>query len=380
LEITAAQREQSIRNITLWGIAVNLMLAIIKTVGGILGQSAALLADGLHSISDLVSDGMVLMAARHAAHDADEDHPYGHARFETIATVALGILLLLVGIGIAWDGINRLLSDQTPVIPHVYTLYIAGLSIVSNEVLYHVTRRVGIRIRSNMLQANAWHHRTDAVSSVIVLIGIGGAQMGYPLLDAYAAIAVALMIMKIGVEVAYQSIMELVDTALDAEEVEQIRQTILMRADVQELHMLRTRRMGHNALVDVHIQVAPRLSVSEGHHISEQVERDLIKRFEDINDVTVHIDPEDDESEASSVGLPLRSVLMTQLEDLWADSPELQAIDDVTLHYLNGEVIVDATLPLASVSDIESARSLQQRFADSCQQIDCIGSARLKFV
>jgi cation diffusion facilitator family transporter len=380
VEITARQRQQSTRNITLWGVAVNILLSIIKTIGGIAGQSAALLADGLHSMSDLVSDGMVLVAARHASHDADEDHPYGHARFETITTVALGALLLLVGAGIAYDAVVRLVSEQRPAIPHFYTLYIAAVSIISKEVLYHLTRRVGIRIRSKMLEANAWHHRTDAVSSIIVLIGIAGALLGFPLLDAYAAVIVALMVMKIGVDLGYQSIMELVDTALDPDEVERIRQTILTVTDVRELHMLRTRRMGHNALVDVHIQVAPKLSVSEGHHISELVEHRLIKEFEDINDVTVHIDPENDETAATCAGLPLRKELMAELQAGWSDIPQLQAIEDVTLHYLNGGVIVEATLPLSSVPDIESATQLQTQFQHSCEQIKCIGSANLKFI
>lgn len=379
MNISAEQRERKTRNITLWGVVINVLLAIVKTVGGILGHSAALLADGLHSISDLISDAMVLFAARHASGEADEDHPYGHERFETLATVALGGLLVLVGIGIAWDGIVRLMSDSRPAIPHVYTLYIAAASIISKEVLYHLTRKVALSIRSKMLEANAWHHRSDAVSSIIVLIGIGGALMGYPLLDAYAAIIVAVMIMKIGVELAYHGIMELVDTALDPEMVDEIRQTIMSIDDVRELHMLRSRRMGHNALVDVHLQVSPRLSVSEGHHISEKVEHLLIEKFDEVNDVTVHIDPEDDEAEASCAGLPLRSKLTDELQQAWSGTAGLDSIDDITLHYLSGSILVEASLPLDCVADLDAARKLQQQFEALSCKVPGVGQAQLRF-
>ena len=379
MEYTLQQREQQTRKITLWGVLVNIVLAVIKIIGGVLGQSAALLADGIHSLSDLVSDGMVLLAARHAANDVDEDHPYGHARFETITTVALGGSLLLVAVGIAWDAIARLLADEPVAVPMLFTLYIALLSILSKEALYQLTRITGERIRSRLLIANAWHHRSDAVSSIIVLIGIGGALLGYPQLDIYAAIAVAVMIARVGVEFIYESIKELVDTALDPEQVEDIRNTILSLSDVRQLHMLRSRRMGHTALVDVHIQVSPRLSVSEGHHIAEAVERILTENYEDITDVTVHIDPENDENEALCFGLPLRSELLEALRAAWAEAPELAGIDDVVLHYLDGKVAVEASLPMESVSDWQQAQTLKSDFEALSTRVEHVGQARLLF-
>ncbi len=379
MEYSLEQRKLMTRNITLWGVLVNLVLAVAKIIGGVAGYSAALLADGIHSLSDLASDGMVLLAARHAGEDADDDHPYGHARFETLTTVALGVLLILVGIGIAWEAIEKLVSDSKTEIPMAYTLYIAAASIVSKEVLYHMTKRVGLRIRSKMLEANAWHHRTDAISSIVVLIGIAGAIQGIPELDAYAALVVAIMVMKIGGELAWQSLMELVDTALEPELLEQIKQKILSIPEVREMHMLRSRRMGHNALVDVHILVAPNLSVSEGHHISEAVERVLIDNFEEINDVTVHIDPEDDLQKASCGHLPLRNELLDTLRRNWSQVPEFGAIDDVVLHYLDGCIRVEATLPLSTPGDMAELRSLQQRFRDLTLQVNCISDAKLKF-
>ncbi len=379
MEPTPEQRQQQTRNITLWGVVVNIILAILKTVGGVLGHSAALLADGIHSLSDLLSDFMVLYASKHANTDADEDHPYGHARFETLATVALGALLILVGIGIAYDAISRLITHADTHIPHSFTLYVAALSIISKEALYHLTRRVGIRIRSKMLEANAWHHRTDAISSIVVLIGIGGAMLGMPALDSYAAIVVALMVIKIGGELAYQSVMELVDTALEPELVEKVKQKILSIDDVAHLHLLRSRRMGHNALIDVHIQVAPRLSVSEGHHISEMVERVLIDSFEEINDVTVHIDPEDDETAASCENLPLRNEITTRLRQAWSQIPELEGIEHITLHYLDGEISVEATLPLEKIDDVSHLGRIKNHFQDASLSVDCIHSAQLNF-
>jgi len=172
MDFTIEQRKQETNRITLWGVAVNLVLAVMKITGGLLGQSQALLADGIHSLSDLASDAMVLLAVKHAGEDADEDHPYGHARYETLATVALGLLLIVVAGGIAYDAILRLEHPEEIAIPALYTLLIAAFSIISNEGLYHATRAVAQKIRSPLLEANAWHHRSDAVSSIVVFIGI----------------------------------------------------------------------------------------------------------------------------------------------------------------------------------------------------------------
>ncbi len=376
---TLEQRRREINIVTLWGVVINIVLSIAKLLGGYWGHSQALIADGLHSLSDLISDGMVLFAAKHAGEDADEDHPYGHARFETIATVGLGVLLILVGLGMAYDGMMHLVDDAIIETPARYTLWIAAFSIFSKEALYHYTRIIGKRINSSMLAANAWHHRSDAVSSIIVLIGILGAQMGMPRFDAFAAIVVAVMIIKIGFELGYNSIQELVDTALDPEIVEKIRAKILAHEDVCELHMLRTRRMGQNALVDVHIMVSPRLSVSEGHHISETVERSLIKSFEEINDVTVHIDPEDDELSAQNQGLPTRSELIMTLNHEWSQIPGLTGINDITLHYLSGKICVEASLPLAQLDSLDQAKHLKQLFRKASMRVNGVGEAELSF-
>lgn len=376
---TLQERKREINKVTLWGVAVNVLLSITKILGGLWGHSQALIADGLHSLSDLASDGMVLLAARHSTEEADEDHPYGHARFETIATVGLSVLLIIVGLGISYDAMHRLVEDGDFIVPEIYTLWIAAISVFSKEILYHYTRIVGKRINSSMLEANAWHHRSDAVSSVVVLIGIAGTQFGMPKLDAFAAIVVALMVIKIGYELGYNSVQELVDTALDPEVVEKIRARILDHEDVRELHMLRTRRMGQNALVDVHIQVAPKLSVSEGHHISETVEKTLMDEFEEINDVTVHIDPENDEQEARNRNLPSRSELIMALKQQWQQVPELASIDDITLHYLSGKIHVEASLPLSRLESLDDGNRIKKIFSDASMKIASVGKAELSF-
>ena len=379
MQISLQQRKQETNRITLWGTAVNLVLAIIKIAGGIIGQSQALVADGIHSLSDLASDGMVLIAAKHAGEEADEDHPYGHARYETLATVALGLLLMGVAAGIAYNAILRLEKPDEIAVPALFTLAIAVISIFSNEGLYHATRAVALKLRSPLLEANAWHHRSDAISSIIVLIGIGATYIGYPLLDAIAAILVALMIAKIGLDLSRQSIQELVDTALDPETVNQIKQTILSIDDVRELHMLRSRRMGQNALVDVHLLVSSKLSVSEGHHISEAVENILIEKFVDVNDVTVHIDPEDDETAATCRHLPLRGELLLELSNQWSNHATLKNIENITLHYLDGQISVEASLSLKHLKQLEDADTLKQEFNLACKQVSCIGDCQLHF-
>ena len=379
MAISLKQRTKEINRVTWWGLVVNLTLAVVKLIGGTIGQSQSLFADGLHSLSDLASDAMVLVAAKHAGEEADDDHPYGHGRFETLATVGLGLFLIVVAIGIAYDAVYRVLENETQSIPHFFTLGVALFSIFCNEGLYHFTHRVGIKINSKMLIANAWHHRSDAISSIVVLVGIAGAQMGMPILDPIAAFIVALMIAKIGYDLGYHSIRELVDTALDPEIVEQIKAKILENEDVLEMHMLRTRRMGHTSLVDVHILVQPKLSVSEGHHISEDVEKSLIESFDDINDVTVHIDPENDEQEAKCRHLPLRSELIIALKTEWSQFPELQEIDDITLHYLDGQITVEASTPLKTLHSLKDAEGIQAKFKEASLTVGCIGEATLRF-
>lgn len=370
-------RYAAARRVTLVGAVVNLFLAGAKMLFGIVGHSQSLVADGVHSLSDLISDGMVLVAAKHGSRDADESHPYGHGRIETVFTVALGALLLLVAGGIMVDAVMRLFRPERLFHPGMLALAVAGLSVVSKEALYHYTQRVAKRQRSNLLRANAWHHRSDAISSVVVMIGVGGTMAGLPYLDAIAAVGVALMIAKVGWDLAWHSLRELVDTALDADRVQAIRGSILSVDGVHALHSLRTRRMGQDALADVHILVDPKLSVSEGHHVSETVRRRLIEEIEEVQDVLVHIDPEDDEETAPSIDLPSRQEVIARLKEHWRHLPAAEQIERVTLHYLDGTLSVEVILPLSATRDRQDAEALSRALAAPAQQLPDVESVRV---
>lgn len=347
------------------GAVANLLLAIVKTVVGYLAQSHALVADGIHSFSDLLSDILVWFAAHHAAQEPDEEHPYGHGRFETAATLGLGILLLMVAGGIVWDAADDLMWSQGAPVPGSWALYAAAFSILANEALYWYTLIVARRINSEMLRANAWHHRTDAISSVVVLIGVGGALLGWAYLDAVAAIVVGLMVAKIGWDLGWEAMQELVDKALDEERVAKAREIIEAVDGVKSLHMLRTRRHAHEAAADVHVLVSPWLSVSEGHMISLTVEQRLKKGVPEITDVTVHVDPEDDEEAPPCEGLPLRHEALHQLDEIWAGMTCLGKEERILLHYLSGRIDVQVFFPAACYTDDDELKAmrteLQQR-------------------
>ncbi len=196
------ERKRTTQQVTLVGALINTLLSVVKIAVGLIAQSQALVADGIHSLSDLLSDVLVYVAAQHAGHGPDSDHPYGHGRFETAATLGLGILLVMVALGISWDAVSRLFTPEKLLHPGPMALYAAALSIVAKEALYHYTVRAARRIRSDMLQANAWHHRSDAASSIVVLVGVAGTMAGLPYLDAIAAFAVGLMVAKIGWDLA----------------------------------------------------------------------------------------------------------------------------------------------------------------------------------
>lgn len=331
------------------GAAVNVCQTLIKIAFGILGQSAALIADGIHSLSDLLSDLLVIIAVKLGSREADHDHPYGHRRFETIATVILGVSLIGIGGGIAWSVMERMANPEHLPAPNELSLAVAAVSILINEWLYHYTKRIAKTTRSKLLMANAWHQRSDAITSVVVLFGIGAVMLGYPLADAIAAIVVALMVAKIGLSLVIGSIKELVDTSLPPAVVTEIRSSIMAIDGVEGIHLLRSRQMGEDALIDAHIVVDPRITVSEGHMIGDIVRDDLIKRFDDVMDVLVHVDPEDDEGlfEGSK---PLTRTNVQDLLDEYLVEVKT-AIEDFRIHYLDGQIEVEVILPFALAED-----------------------------
>lgn len=339
-----AARYRETRKVTLVGVVVNLVLALVKIVAGVVGNSQALVADGVHSLSDLVSDAVVVFAAREASRDPDHDHPYGHGRIETAATIIVGILLLGTAFGLGYRAIQSLIDVSGLVTPAAITLVIALGSMAAKEGLYHYTRRCGRRISSRLLEANAWHHRSDALSSVIVAIGIGGALAGFVVLDAVGAIIVAMMVAKVGWDLIWQSLQELIDTGLDPAVVRELRRAAADVDGVKHAHTLRSRWMGHSILLDLHIQVGPRISVSEGHRIAEAVRHALLERAPRLADVMVHVDPEEDTDGGPSNALPLRGELIERLRPAWEELGLVERIEGLTLHYLGGKVHVQIVL------------------------------------
>ncbi len=373
-------RYQEVRKVTLIGSLVDFLLGVAKILVGVVAHSQALVADGVHSLSDLATDFIVLYAAKHSHREADEDHPYGHGRIETLATVGLGISLIAVALGIGYDAVQRMNEPDHLQVPGMLALGVAFISVISKEAIYQYTRNAARRLRSNMLMANAWHSRSDAISSIVVIIGILGAMMGYTYLDSVAAIAVAAMIAKIGFDLVRDSSRELIDTALDPELTDHIRDEVLDVDGVRALHMLRSRRSGGDALVDLHLQVDPRISVSEGHQIGDTVRRRLLKRVEEVTDVTVHIDPENDEQESPCDQLPLRGMVIDKLKQYWSEAG-IEDIDDdqITLHYLGGRLQIELYLPLSVLDRVEAAAAFIRSIERAAKKVPEVNAVQVSF-
>jgi cation diffusion facilitator family transporter len=358
------ERYQATTRVTVVGAVVNFILAIFKIIIGTIGHSHALIVDGIHSFSDLLSDGLVVFAAKHGNQTPDDDHPYGHARIETAFAAVLGGILIAVGVGIVIDAVERLTAGNV-LTPESITIWVALLSVLSKEALYRYTMVYANRFNSSLLKANAWHHRSDAVSSIVVLVGIAGSIAGFPYLDAAAAVIVSMMVAKIGWDIAKESIEQLVDKGLDPDKVESISAHIAEIPGVKRMHMLRTRQMGAEALLDVHVEVAPQLSVSEGHRIGDEVSKELTREFSDISQVLIHIDPEDDEESPKSSDLPLRNEIMSDLKQCWDKVVETSKIEDVVFHYLDGRVRIQVILSLSILSAFDDAIAISKKLSDS---------------
>jgi cation diffusion facilitator family transporter len=360
-------------------ITANFLLTTAQVIIGILGHSQALVADGLHTLSDTLADLLVIFALKHGRKGADEEHPYGHERIETAVTMILGIVLIGVAVGIGVRASMKLLTPGAIVVPSALTLWAALGTLVAKEAMYHYTINTANRFGSNMLRASAWHHRSDALSSLIVAAGIAGSLIGFAYLDAIAAIVVAVMIIKVGINLGWQSLRELVDTGLGTEDLDSIRQAILSVSGVKALHLLRTRRVGGQALADVHIIVDDRLSVSEGHQISEMVRATLVREIAPLTDVMVHIDTEEDVNVLSCAGLPLRDELQKRLDNYFRDIPEARLIEHMTLHYLNGRIDIELLLSQDAVSHSTSVRQLARQFATAVRNDRDIGNVDVHF-
>jgi cation diffusion facilitator family transporter len=289
-EHSLAERAAAASRSTWVSVGVNIVLSAAQISAGILSKSQALIADGIHSLSDLVSDFVVLFAGHHSKKDADVDHPYGHQRFETAASLALGLILLAVGAGMLWSAILKLQSPETVPQVHASALWVVGAALVAKETLFRYMLAVAKRVKSGMLVANAWHARSDAASSLVVGIGIIGNLAGYPILDPIAALIVGFMVAKMGWGFGWDAMHDLMDRAVDEQEVETIRRTLIETPGVSDVHDVRTRKMGDMIVVDAHIEVDASITVEAGHDIAVDARQRVLKRHRVLNLMT-HVDP-----------------------------------------------------------------------------------------
>jgi cation diffusion facilitator family transporter len=339
-------------------IFINLLLTVLQVLAGYFGRSQSLMADGLHSLSDLLADIMVLFANRHGNRHADADHPYGHARVETAATLILGVALAALGVALLIAAGMRLQHPAQVQAVHPFTIWVALIALAAKEGMFRYMLAVAKRVRSQMLIANAWHARSDAASSLVVVVGIAGNLLGYTFLDLVAAAVVGVMIAHMGTKFALEALAELIDTGLSAEEVAGIRATLLATPGVRSLHELRTRKMADNALVDAHIIVDSKISVSEGHYIAELARQHVLRQHH-VMDVMVHIDPEDDMQTRPNAHLPNREVLLKHLAVRLGN--DLPLGNRVLLHYLDGKVDADVFLRAEEYQDIAKIEALLLR-------------------
>ena len=293
-------REKEIRNVTLWGAIVNLVLTAGKIAAGSLGHSAAMVADGIHSLSDMLTDIVVVVFTHISAKGKDRRHSFGHGKFETLATLIVGVVLVAVGVEMMIKGgksIIAVINGATIPEPGYIALIAAAVSIAAKEILYHVTARVGKQTNSPVVIANAWHHRSDALSSIGALIGIGGAIVlgnRWTVLDPLTSCLISVAIIVVAIKISLPSLAELLDTALPEDIENEIMATASSVQGVVEIHELKTRRNGISFIIIAHIVVNPTISIVEAHDIATEVENALKAKFGGESQISIHIEPDVD--------------------------------------------------------------------------------------
>lgn len=283
-------RSQAATRSTLVSVMVNIVLSILQLVVGLMAKSQALVADAIHSLSDLIADGIVLYANKHSVKAPDADHPYGHKRFETAATIAVGALLMLVGVGMLWRSFLKLQEPGMIDTVGFIALPVALLALASKELLFRYMLRVAKRVRSTMLAANAWHARSDAASSLVVSIAIVANLMGLPIADPLAALVVGLIIFRMGWRFFFEAFQDLMDRAVDEDTEAKIEKLLLETPGVQGLHDLKTRKLGDMIWVEVDLEMDGTLTIAEGHDIAVEA-RKRVMAVLPVLDVMTHFDP-----------------------------------------------------------------------------------------
>lgn len=293
IKVNGADMEQTAMRVSGVSIGVNLLLSVLKLAAGILASSSAMVSDAIHSASDVFSTIIVMIGVHISGKQADREHPYGHERFECVAAVILAVVLAATGIGIGESGLKKIISGeyQNIAVPGLLALAAAVISIGAKEWMYHYTVHAAKKINSGALRADAWHHRSDALSSVGALIGILFARMGYPIMDSVASVVICLFILKAAYDVFMDAINKMIDRACDEETEEQMRTTILESENVQGITRMKTRLFGSRMYLDVEIEVEGQLPLMEAHGIAQMVHDRIEQNFPDVKHCMVHVNP-----------------------------------------------------------------------------------------
>jgi len=290
-------RVKKIKKVTLIGSVINLLLTAGKIIAGIVGKSSAMVADGVHSLSDLVTDIIVLVFVRISGKKRDKNHQYGHGKYETFATMLISFALMIVGVGILWTGTKKVIDSFNGVLieqPNIIAFYAAIVSITSKEALFWYTKIIGVKINSQAVIANAWHHRSDALSSIGTALGISGAIFlgeKWRVLDPIAGIIVSFFILKVAWDIANPSIKELLESSLPEDTENEISKIIKTTSGVQDFHNLRTRKIGEIVAIEVHVKVDKNLTVESSHQIATEIEKSLREKYGNQSHIGVHIEP-----------------------------------------------------------------------------------------
>ncbi|KAI3425514.1 ZT_dimer domain-containing protein, partial [Psidium guajava] len=395
------------------GLAADVCLATGKAVTGYLSGSTAIIADAAHSVSDVVLSGVALWSYKAANVPKDKDHPYGHGKFETLGALGISCMLLATAGGIAWHALDLLLGllSATPeIVNHsvlnehvnnhhhdghhhgidmehpILALSVTVISISTKEGLYWITKRAGERQGSGLMKANAWHHRADAISSVVALVGVGGSILGIKFLDPLAGLVVSGMIFKAGLESGYQSILELVDAAIPAEELDPIKKTILNVEGVKGCHHFRGRRAGSSLYLDVHIEVDPFVSVSAAHGVGETVRHRIYECHPEVTEVFIHIDPStsqfsptkvDEQELSKGLVVPNRSncvddkAIETVVQNAVSSKLSKQmVVERITHHVLQGKVLLEVEVSMPPEMLIRDAMEVAKEAEEEVLKTD----------
>ena len=298
--ISMKEREKKIVTVTVWGAVVNLLLSLVKIVAGVLGNSAAMVADAIHSLSDLISDAVVLVMVKIASKGEDKDHDYGHGKFETMATLLVSVMLLVVAVGIMAKSIEKIMEVVNGGIlekPGMVALWAAAISIVAKEILYQWTARVGKKVNSPSMISNAWHHRSDALTSIGALVGIGFAILlgeKWTVLDPIIGCVISIFILVVAVKMALPALNELMDASLPESTENEIVEIIQKVKDVDDVHGIKTRKIGPNIIIDAHVVVDPDMSVKAAHDITVLIEEALRGTYGNGTIISIHVEPSAD--------------------------------------------------------------------------------------